>query len=72
MAGRRGAFIWRILLHHMENPPIDWEVGEGGHYAFGLAWLIARGQILGRNPDRSLKSVPPSYSLLLLRLFYSK
>ena len=21
MAGRRGAFIWRILLHHVENPP---------------------------------------------------
>ncbi len=40
VAGRRGAFIWRILLHHVENPPIDWEVGEGGRYAFGLAWLI--------------------------------
>ncbi len=44
MAGRRGAFIWRILLHHVEtpqkNPLIDWEVGEGGRYAFGLAWLI--------------------------------
>jgi hypothetical protein len=21
VAGRRGAFIWRILLHHVENPP---------------------------------------------------
>jgi hypothetical protein len=21
MAGRRGAFIWRILLHHVEIPP---------------------------------------------------
>jgi hypothetical protein len=21
MAGRRGTFIWRILLHHVENPP---------------------------------------------------
>jgi hypothetical protein len=21
MAGRRGAFIWRILFHHVENPP---------------------------------------------------
>ncbi len=40
MAGRRGVFIWRILLHHKENPPIEWEVGEGGCYACGLAWLI--------------------------------
>ena len=40
MAGRRGAFILRILLHHVENPPIDWEVGEGERYACGLAWLI--------------------------------
>jgi hypothetical protein len=21
VAGRRGVFIWRILVHHMENPP---------------------------------------------------
>jgi hypothetical protein len=23
-----------------KNPPIDWKVGEGERYAFGLAWLI--------------------------------
>ena len=40
MAGRRGAFILRILLHHVENLLIDWEVGEGGRYACGLARLI--------------------------------
>ncbi len=26
-----------------KNPPIDWEVGEGGRYALGLAWLIFNG-----------------------------
>ena len=35
-----GVFSWRILLHHVENPPIDWEVWEGGRYPCGLAWLI--------------------------------
>jgi hypothetical protein len=33
MAGRRGVFIWRILVHHVENPPekhADWLGGGGG------------------------------------------
>jgi hypothetical protein len=33
MAGRRGTFIWRILLHHVENSPqkpADSLEGEGG------------------------------------------
>ena len=45
MAGRRGAFIWQILLHHVENPPenppIDGEVGEGDACMwFGLAHFL--------------------------------
>ena len=44
MAGRRGVFIWRILLTtwktRQKNPPIDWEVGEGGRYAFGLVSCV--------------------------------
>jgi hypothetical protein len=35
--GRFWATTWKTRQKH---PPIDWEVGEGGHYAFGLAWLI--------------------------------
>ncbi len=33
MAGHGGAFIWRILLHHVENPPekpAHWLGGGGG------------------------------------------
>jgi hypothetical protein len=35
--GRFCSTMWKT---RQKNPPIDWEVGEGGRYAFGLAWLI--------------------------------
>ena len=48
-----GHLLWRVSRAHFlggfcfttwktrhQNPPIDWEVGEGGRYACGLAWLI--------------------------------
>jgi hypothetical protein len=41
MAGRRGVFSWLFCFTtwktRHENPAIDWEVGEGGRYACGLA-----------------------------------
>jgi hypothetical protein len=35
-----GGFCSTTWKTRQKNPPIDWEVGEGGCYAFGLAWLI--------------------------------
>jgi hypothetical protein len=35
-----GGFWSTTWKTRQKNTPIDWEVGEGGHYAFGLAWLI--------------------------------
>ena len=35
-----GGFCSTMWKTRQKNPPIDWEVGEGGRYAFGLAWLI--------------------------------
>jgi hypothetical protein len=35
-----GGFCSTTWKTRLENPPIDWEVGEGGRYAWGLAWLI--------------------------------
>ena len=35
-----GGFCSTMLKTRQKNPPIDWEVGEGGRYACGLAWLI--------------------------------
>jgi hypothetical protein len=43
MVGRHGTFSWRILLHHVENPPpkpaVCQGVGGGGRYEWriGLA-----------------------------------
>jgi hypothetical protein len=47
-----GGWPWRVAVAHLfggfcsttlktrqKNLPIDWEVGEGGRYACGLAWL---------------------------------
>ncbi len=61
MAGRRGAFIWRILLHHVENPPekpADWlGVGGGGtlciwlglaHFHNGYSFLMISPNLLAR------------------------
>jgi hypothetical protein len=35
-----GVFCSTMWKTRHQNPPIDWEVGEGGRYACGLAWLI--------------------------------
>jgi hypothetical protein len=48
-----GHLLWRVFPAHFlagfcfttwktrhRNPAIDWEVGEGEHYACALAWLI--------------------------------
>jgi hypothetical protein len=35
-----GGFCSTTWKTRQKNPPIDWEVGEGGRYALGLAWLI--------------------------------
>jgi len=32
-----GGFCSTTWKTRQKNPPIDWEVGEGGRYAFGLA-----------------------------------
>jgi hypothetical protein len=32
-----GKLMWKT---RHQNSPFDWEVGEGGRYACGLAWLI--------------------------------
>jgi hypothetical protein len=53
LSPKSGGLPWRVAVAHLfggfcsttwktrqKNPPIDWEVGEGGRYAFGLAWLI--------------------------------
>jgi hypothetical protein len=71
MAGRRGVFIWRILLHHVENPPekpADWlGGGEGGRYACGLAWLIFTTSIVfWRFLQTYMTSGPYSFWFLLV------
>jgi hypothetical protein len=35
-----GGFCSTTWKTRQKNLPIDWEVGEGGRYACGLAWLI--------------------------------
>jgi hypothetical protein len=35
-----GGFWSTTWKTRQKNTPIDWEVGEGGRYALGLAWLI--------------------------------
>jgi hypothetical protein len=40
MAHLFGGFWSTTWKTRQKNPPIDWAVGEGGRYAFGLAWLI--------------------------------
>jgi hypothetical protein len=53
LSPKSGDSPWRVAVAHLfggfcsttwktrqKNPRIDWEVGEGGHYAFGLAWFI--------------------------------
>jgi hypothetical protein len=35
-----GGFCSTMWKTNQKNPLIDWEVGEGGRYACGLAWLI--------------------------------
>jgi len=53
LSPKSGGSPWRVAVVHLfggfcsttwktrqKNPPIDWEVGEGGRYACGLAWLI--------------------------------
>jgi hypothetical protein len=35
-----GGFWSTTWKTRKKNTLIDWEVGEGGRYAFGLAWLI--------------------------------
>jgi hypothetical protein len=35
-----GGFCSTTWKTRQKNPSIDWEVGEGGRFAFGLAWLI--------------------------------
>ena len=40
MADEFGGFWITTWKTRQKIPPIDWEVGEGGRYAFGLAWLI--------------------------------
>jgi hypothetical protein len=60
MAGCRGLFIWRILLHHVENPPekpADWLAGGGGgtlcmwlglaHFRNGYSFLMISPNLLG-------------------------
>jgi hypothetical protein len=53
LSPKSGGSPWRVAVAHLfwgfwsttwktrqKNPSIDWEVGEGVRYAFGLAWLI--------------------------------
>jgi hypothetical protein len=40
MAYLFGGFCSTTWKTRQKNPPIDWEVAEGGRYAFGLALLI--------------------------------
>ncbi len=49
----------------MENPPIDWEVGEWGRYACGLAWLIFTTAIVF--DDFSKHDIWPVFFLILSR-----
>ncbi len=52
LSPKSGGSEWRVAMAHLfggfwsttwktrqKNPPIDWEVGEGGRYECGLAWL---------------------------------
>ena len=46
MAHFLGGFCSTTWKTHHQNPPIDWEMGEGGRYACGLAWLIFTSNIV--------------------------
>jgi hypothetical protein len=60
VAGRHGAFIWRILVHHVESPPekhANWLGGGGGgtlciwlglaHFHKGYSFLMISPNLLG-------------------------
>jgi hypothetical protein len=40
LASFLGVFCSTTWKTRHQNLPIDWGVGEGGRYTFGLAWLI--------------------------------
>jgi hypothetical protein len=67
MASRLGAFIWQILLHHVENPPEKLGGGGGGTLCMwlGLAHFHNGYSFLTISPN--LHDIWPVFFLILPR-----
>ena len=62
-----GGFWLTTWKTRQKNPSIDWEVGEGGRYAFGLAWLIFTTAIVFLMISPNLLDIWPIFFLVLSR-----
>jgi hypothetical protein len=81
LSPKSGASEWRVAVAHLfggfcsttwktrqKNPPIDWEVGEGGRYACGLAHFHNGYNFLMNSPN--LLDIWPVFFLILSRGFF--
>jgi hypothetical protein len=75
-----GHLLWQVFPAHFlggfysttwktrhQNPPFDWEVGEGGRYACGLAWLIFTTDIVFSMISPNLHDIWPLFLLITSR-----
>ena len=59
-----GVFCSATWKTRHQNPPIDWEVGEEGCYACGLAWLIFTTDIVFLAISPNLHDIWPLFLLI--------